>query len=158
MYAKIKDVKKDVVFGISPEGNLENNYKKHFLNVEEILSTSGYVDYIMPQLYFGFKNQVKPFKETLDTWNSLIKANNIKLIPALAFYKIGREDVYAKSGSNEWIEDDNIISRQIEYSRTKSKYDGFSLFRYDYIFNTSENEKISNEVKSLRKLLNLDTK
>ena len=96
----------------------------------------------MPQLYFGFKNQVKPFKETLDTWNSLIKANNIKLIPALAFYKIGREDVYAKSGSNEWIEDDNIISRQIEYSRTKSKYDGFSLFRYDYIFNTSENEKI----------------
>ena len=47
VYAKIKDVKKDVVFGISPEGNLENNYKKHFLNVEEILSTSGYVDYIM---------------------------------------------------------------------------------------------------------------
>lgn len=158
VYAKIKDVKKDVVFGISPEGNLENNYKKHFLNVEEILSSSGYVDYIMPQLYFGFKNQVKPFKETLDTWNSLIKANNIKLIPALAFYKIGREDVYAKSGSNEWVEDDNIISRQIEYSRTKSKYDGFSLFRYDYIFNTSENEKINNEVKSLRKLLNLDTK
>lgn len=158
VYSKIKSINKNVVFGISPEGNLENNYKRHFLNVKEILGKSGYVDYIMPQIYFGFKNQVKPFKETIDTWNDLIKVDTIKLIPSLAFYKIDKEDVYAKSGYNEWIEDDNIISRQIEYSRTKSKYDGFSLFRYDYIFNSLNNEKISNEVNSLKKIMSIDTK
>lgn len=159
VYSRIKSINKDVSFGISPEGNIENNYKKHFLNVKEILKEEGYVDYIMPQIYFGFKNEVKPFENTIDTWNDLIKTDSIRLMPALAFYKIGKEDIYAKSGSNEWIEDTNIISRQVEYSRTKSNYYGFSLFRYEYIFDIDkQNNNILEETKSLKNLINVDVK
>ena len=106
----------------------------------KLLSSEGYVDYIMPQIYFGFLNEVKPFIETLNEWDNLIKVDSIKLIPALAFYKTGRVDKYAKSGENEWINNSDIIKRQIEEIRKIKKYDGFSLFRYDYLF---DNEKYS---------------
>lgn len=138
VYSTIKSINNDVVFGISPEGNIENNYNKHYLDVKKILSNKGYVDYIMPQIYFGFLNETKPFIDTLNEWNNLIKEDSIKLIPALAFYKTGRIDKYAKSGENEWINNSDIIKRQIEEIRKVKKYNGFSLFRYDYIFDTGK--------------------
>ena len=67
-------------------------------------------------------------------WNDLITAPDVKLLPALAFYKVGTEDQNAKSGAMEWIENDDIIKKEILVSRNLSQYAGFSLFRYDYLF------------------------
>lgn len=134
VYSMIKSVNKDVEFGISPEGNIENNYSSNYIDTKKILKTEGYVDYIMPQIYFGFENESKPFLEVVKMWNDLIKIDDIKLLPALAFYKSGQTDKYAKSGKDEWINKTDIIKRQVLASRNVSKYDGFSLFRYDYIF------------------------
>ena len=154
-YKTIKTINSNVKFGISPEGNIENDYKKHFLNVSKILSEEGYVDYIMPQIYFGFLNESKPFIETLNEWNDLIKINNIKLIPALAFYKVGQYDKYAKSGENEWIEYNNIINRQVLESRKVNNYGGFALFRYDFVFNKEKaNMNTENELNELISILN----
>ncbi len=154
IYSSIKNIKSDVKFGIAPEGNIENNYDKSFLDVNKILSNNGYVDYIMPQLYFGFENEIKPFIETINVWNSLIEVDSIDLIPALAFYKIGTVDTYALSGKNEWIENSDIIKKQVVISRNVSNYDGFSLFRYDYIFNKDKsNENIEKEIMGLKDVL-----
>ena len=151
VYYSIKSINKQVVFGISPEGNIQNNYDKQFLDVKTILSNDGYIDYIMPQIYFGFENEAKPFSDTLDEWNKLIKNNNIKLLPALAFYKVGKYDQYAKSGSNEWIHNNNIISKEVLESRKKNNYAGFSLFRYDYVFSKKNNNII--ELNNLKQIL-----
>ena len=154
VYSAIKEIDKNIEFGISPEGNIENNYNKHFLNVEELLKNEGYVDYIMPQLYFGFENDSKPFIETLNEWCGLIKVDSIKFIPALSFYKVGIYDKYAKDGSNEWIENNDIISRQIIESRKINNYVGFSLFRYDFLFNENKfNKNTYNELNYLIKVL-----
>lgn len=154
VYSEIKNIDNTVSFGIAPEGNIENNYNNNYLDVYKILSEKGYVDYIMPQIYFGFENQYKPFISTLDTWNNLILENNIKLIPALAFYKIGLEDKYAGTGSNEWVENSDIIKKQILLSRNENKYGGFSLFRYDYIFNSDKyTTNTLNELENIRKVL-----
>jgi len=155
VYSEIKNIDNTVSFGIAPEGNIENNYNNNYLDVYKILSEKGYVDYIMPQIYFGFENQYKPFISTLDTWNNLILENNIKLIPALAFYKIGLEDKYAGTGSNEWVENSDIIKKQILLSRNENKYGGFSLFRYDYIFNPSKYTANSlTEIEKIKDVLN----
>ena len=135
-YDKIKSINSDVLFGISPEGNIYNNYESNYIDIKKILSNVGYVDYIMPQVYYGFLNEVMPFIDTINMWNSLITVPNIKLIPALAFYKIGRIDEYAKGGRDEWINSIDIIKRQVLLSKNLSNYGGFSLFRYDYIFNS----------------------
>lgn len=154
VYSAIKNTKKDVLFGIAPEGNIENDYENNFLDVNLILGNEGYVDYIMPQIYFGFENETKPFISTIGVWNSLIKVDSIKLIPALAFYKIGVIDQYAGSGKDEWINNDNIIKKQILIARNQSNYGGFSLFRYDYIFNEEKhNDNTKEEIKNIKDML-----
>ena len=53
---RVHDVcsKYSVSFGISPDGNISNNYDKVFADVKTWLSSSEYVDFIMPQVYYGF--------------------------------------------------------------------------------------------------------
>lgn len=140
VYEKIKSINKDVLFGISPEGNINNNYDINYIDTKKLTSEKGYIDYIMPQIYFGFLNEIMPFMETASMWNSLIKVDEIKLIPALAFYKAGTIDEYAKSGKEEWLNYNNIIKKQVLISRNLSNYKGFSLFRYDYIFGDNIND------------------
>ena len=154
VYTEIKKYNKDILFGISPEGNIDNCYNNSYLDVKEIISNEGYVDYIMPQIYFGFYNQTRPFVDTLNEWSNLITNESIKLVPALAFYKSGNIDKYALSGSEEWINNSDIISRQILLLRNNKKYGGFSLFSYNYLFNNSyknSNNKI--EFENLKKVL-----
>ena len=112
----------------------------------------------MPQIYFGFFNQSRPFVDTLNEWSNMIKSENIKLIPALAFYKSGKIDKYALSGSEEWINNSDIISRQIQLSRNNNKYGGFSLFSYNYLFNNIyKNSNSIKEFDNLKKVLKEDT-
>lgn len=143
----------NVLFGISPDGNIDNNYNKVFADVKTWLSSDGYVDFIMPQVYYGFFNESKRFKSVIDEWNNLIK-NDIDLYIALAFYKVGVIDNYARGGSNEWINNNDIIMREIILSRNLKYYEGFSLFRYDYLFNT---ELYTNttmlEIENMKKIL-----
>lgn len=149
---KIKEINPQVLFGISPDGNIENNYEHHYADVKTWLQEEGYIDYIMPQIYYGFFNENKPFIQTLNEWKNLIKTD-IKLIPALALYKVGTIDDYAISGKNEWIEHSNIITNQIKVLRNQKKIDGYSLFRYDYLVN-EENKFLKLEQKSIKKLNN----
>ncbi|MBQ7136691.1 MAG: family 10 glycosylhydrolase [Bacilli bacterium] len=153
VYNSIKKIKPNVLFGISPEGNINNNYESNFIDTKKILSEEGYVDYIMPQIYYGFFNEVMPFIDTVNMWNSLIKVPNIKLIPALAFYKTGKIDDYAKGGKEEWINDNDIIMKQVLLSKNLSNYGGFSLFRYDYIFNS--NYQNNNTLKEKENLFSI---
>lgn len=152
IYQKIKEINPQVLFGISPDGNIENNYEHHYADVKTWLQEEGYIDYIMPQIYYGFFNENKPFIQTLNEWKNLIKTD-IKLIPALALYKVGTIDDYAISGKNEWIEHSNIITNQIKVLRNQKKIDGYSLFRYDYLVN-EENKFLKLEQKSIKKLNN----
>ena len=153
-YKEIKNINKNVLFGIAPEGNIDNCLDNSFLDLKEILSHEGYIDYIMPQIYFGFQNQTRPFNKTLNEWNDLIKVDSIKLLPALAFYKSGKLDKYALSGSDEWINNSDIIAKEIIESRKINKYNGFSLFSYNYLFNQKyQNETSINEFNNLKKVL-----
>lgn len=146
IYSKIKEINSNVEFGISPDGNLDNNYNTHYADIKTWVSQNKYIDYIMPQLYYGFSNEVKPFIETLNEWNNLIK-NDTKLIVALALYKAGTVDNYAKSGKNEWINNNNVIRKQIQVSRNVSNYSGYSFFRYDYLVGNIDNINLQQEIK-----------
>ena len=144
----------NILFGISPDANIENNYSKLSADVYTWLSDNKYIDFIMPQVYYGFFNESKAFKNVIDEWEGLIKNPDIELMIALAFYKVGNEDKWARSGYNEWVNNSNIIMREIILSRNLKFYGGFSLFRYDYIFNDSMYTKNTLlEVENMKKVL-----
>lgn len=134
-------------FGISPSGNIENNLNEIYADIYTWLD-EGYLDYIIPQIYFGFLNEAKPFSETTDFWNQIVDGKNISLIIGLPLYKTGKIDTYALNGQYEFILYSDIIKRQIEYSRNLSNYSGFAIFRYGDYF-----DKESKEVENIKNLL-----
>ena len=146
---------KNIKFGISPDGNIDNNYNKNYADVKYWLKSNEYIDFIMPQIYYGFYNSTRAYIKVTKEWENLIENKDIELYIALAFYKVGMEDKYAKSGFNEWIDNDNIIMREILLSRNLKNYKGFSLFRYENIFNEEIYTKTSiKEIENLKKILN----
>ena len=151
VYKAIKDKNKNIKFGISPNGNIDNNYNMIYADVKRWMSEKEYIDFIMPQIYYGFNNEIKPFIKTVNEWNSLIN-NDIRLIVALSLYKSGTIDNYAKSGINEWVDNNDIIKREIEYSRTLSNYEGFSLFRYRNLVDHN-NSNLEKEVENYLKII-----
>ena len=151
-YKLIKSYDKSLVFGISPDGNIDNNYNSNYVDTRKFCTEEGYLDYIMPQVYYGFLNSTKPFEDTVKSWNNLI-TNNIELIPALAFYKTGNIDKFAKEGVNEWVEYNNIIAREVMLSRKLSNYKGFAIFRYDSIFGSNLTTTSFLEKENLKNIL-----
>ena len=146
---------KNIKFGISPDGNIDNNYNKNYADVKSWLKSNEYIDFIMPQIYYGFYNSTRDYVKVTKEWENLIENKEIELYIALAFYKVGMEDKYAKSGFNEWIDNDNIIMREILLSRNLKNYKGFSLLRYENIFNEEIYTKTSiKEIENLKKILN----
>ena len=140
------------LFGVSPDGNIENNYQKHYADVKTWGSKTGYVDFLMPQIYYGFYNETKAFVSVLNDWENL--ATKVELLPVLAFYKVGAVDNFAKSGSTEWMENDDIIMREVLLTRNLKQYQGFSLFRYDYLFNSElRTSTTMAELKNMKKIL-----
>lgn len=150
-YKTIKSVNEDIKFGISPAGNIENNLDKEYLDIEYILKQE-YLDLIIPQLYFGFNNSTKPYIKTLEDWSNL-NVNNKDLYVALALYKSGKVDTYAGDGENEWLEETNIIKKQILISRNEKNYKGFYIFRYEHLFETFKNNNLTKEIENIKKLL-----
>lgn len=147
IYKTIKKENPNVLFGISPDGNIENNYNIHYADVKKWLSEENYIDYIMPQIYYGFLHETKPFIKTINEWKGLIK-NDVKLIPTLSLYKSGEVDIYAGKGKDEWIENTNIIKKQIQVSRNIKHYSGFSLYRYNYLTKESKNPNLQTEIEN----------
>ena len=145
--------KKNISFGVSPDGNIDNNYNKHRADVKRWMKEKDYIDFIMPQIYYGFYNSTKAYTNVIHEWERLIN-NNIDLYVALAFYKVGIEDKYAKEGRDEWIMNDNIIMREVLLSRNLRNYKGFSLFRYDNLYESSyyTNNSIG-EINNLKKII-----
>ena len=51
---------------------------------------------------------------------------------------MGKEDIYAKDGKDEWLLHDNIIQKEIIHLKNQNSYQGFVLYRYDNIWNENE--------------------
>lgn len=159
IYQTVKKANSKVLFGVSPQGNIQNNYTSQFADVKRWCSEKGYLDYIMPQVYFGFENEGQPYSQTVRQWNELIKADGIQLMIGLACHKIGMEDdTYAGSGSREWSEHSDILSRQVSDARAIARYSGVALFDYKSLFDLSTgdiltDDSVQKEVSKLKEVL-----
>lgn len=151
VYNLIKNYNEKLVFGISPSANFEHN-EKVFADVK-FWCKEGFVDYIMPQIYFGFENENMSFTETANEWNELERADGVEVYCGLAPYKSGVADENAGSGKNEWIENSDVLSRQYKYLKEKTVFSGFSLFSYSYCYGDNATEQATNDLGVLTSML-----
>ncbi len=151
VYKAIKDTNNKVLFGISPSANIENDYNKLYADVKLWASQDGYVDYMCPQVYYGFKNESQPFMEVVKRWMSF---TNKKLYIGLPLYKCGKQDKYASKSNidiqNEFINNNNIISRQINYLSKIDTINGFYIFSYSSLFDEDKKAEVSEIIKIMQ--------
>lgn len=128
IYDTVKKHDENILFGISPQGNIDADYNTQYADVRLWGSESGYCDYIVPQIYFGFQNETCPFAPVLAEWEALVSDENVMLIIGLGAYKLGQEDKWAGvAGEQEWIENPDIIKQQIELVNSSSAV-GYALY------------------------------
>ncbi len=132
VYETVKAKDEEIEFGISPDASIERDFSSHYANVQLWCNTKGYIDYICPQIYFGYENEYLPFSPTLKEWSELCETCD--LIVGLSFYKAGTEDIYAGNGKEEWTKSFDIISRQYKESKEIINCKGIALYRYNSIF------------------------
>ncbi|MBP8854874.1 MAG: family 10 glycosylhydrolase [Oscillospiraceae bacterium] len=141
-YAAIKALRPELVFGISPQGNNDNNYNEQYSDVRLWLQTPGYVDYVMPQLYWGFEYLTKSgrtdfqFAKLVQDWSAYPRHSSVSLHIGLGAYRIGIGDGGANDQS-EWQSGENL-AKQIKLLQSADGVHGFSLYRYDNLFNAGE--------------------
>lgn len=158
VYTTVKNHDKHVLFGISPQGNMRNNYDDQYIDVHLWMATSGYIDYICPQIYYGYSNETSPYESLVRQWNAVKRSSDVKLYIGLAAYKVGLEDKWAKSGINEWIESQRILSTMIQTINEVDSNIGYSFYRYDSLFNPNSDlhDRISDEMKAIKSLMDLE--
>lgn len=108
VYRTIKEIDEDVVFGISPQANLENN-ELIGADVYSWCSTYGYIDYICPQIYFSYDNAYLGFSESLEQWLAIPKYDGLEFYVGLGLYKAGTD-----SDDGTWDSDDIIINQYLD--------------------------------------------
>lgn len=142
VYESIKAVKPEVVFGISPQGNIQND-EAMGADVATWAAVPGYVDYLAPQLYYSFENEALPYQQALEEWAALPRHQGLELYAGLALYKAGTD---ADGGT--WLLRDNIIALQAE-AALNGGYQGVILYSSEYL----EAEQAAKEVENAAALL-----
>lgn len=131
MKAAIKKINKNVTYGISPAGNIDNltsNYS-YYVDIYKWVKSTKYVDYICPQIYWGFKHPTAKFDKVTDRWVKACKSKKVKLYIGIAVYRAGHNTGQNSAERKEWKSDTKILKKQVQYGR-KKKVNGFAFFDY----------------------------
>ncbi len=143
VYKTIKDIKPTCEFGISPAGNMDNA-KNDGADIETWLSIEGYVDYIMPQLYWSDEfitldgNCIPMFSKRCEEWQNINKLDK-PIYAGLALYKVNEES----ENDLGWCNCDDNLSKQCRRAY-ETGYDGFALFRYAWLENENSKDELLN--------------
>lgn len=150
IHSAVKSIDPSVTFGISPAGNIDNLTSRYsyYVDINKWLNSSDYVDYICPQIYWGFKHPYAKFDRVTNRWMNAAKSKKVKVYIGIAVYRAGHNIGAGSAERREWRSDANILKKQVQYARKKG-CDGFAFFDYQDL----KSKKIAKAVKQLKKVL-----
>lgn len=158
VYQAVKTEKPQVLFGISPQGYVEHlkSDSNLFVDIDRWMSQDGFIDYIMPQLYWGFETKTASgeaapyaFEQNLSTWIDLKKRGNVTLYLGLGLYKAGA-DIKDYNEVSEWLRRDDIISREVSTGRSTGVVSGYCFYSYDSFLQPVAQKEVENLLPLLR--------
>ncbi len=155
VYRTIKSVDDRIQFGISPEGYVDHlrSDNRLFVDIDTWMSDAGYVDYIMPQIYWGFEHKLADgskapfaFDNNLRTWLRLKSQGNVRLYLGLAMYKTG-SGTKDNNPVPEWLRRNDIIRRQVEAGRKCGEVSGYCFYAYSSFQEKACQAEVANLMK-----------
>ena len=150
IHSAVKSIDPSVTFGISPAGNIDNLTSRYsyYVDINKWLNSSDYVDYICPQIYWGFKHPYAKFDRVTNRWMNAAKSKKVKVYIGIAVYRAGHNIGAGSAERREWRSDANILKKQVQYARKKG-CDGFAFFDYQDL----KSKKSAKAVKQLKRVL-----
>ena len=131
-----------VPLGISPQGNNGNNYAQQYSDAALWLSTPGYIDYAMPQVYWGYGYTTGSgstrfaFENITAEWLALPRAEGVALYFGLGAYRIGDGDGgNYDHAQDQWQTGHNLADMVTTLRRAGA--DGFGLYRSDFLLRSA---------------------
>ncbi len=143
LYDAVHAVNEDLLFGISPAGNIDANRGYLSADVDTWCSTPGYIDYIAPQAYWSFSHKLDYAKYDIcaNKWANLITCDSVKLIMGMGLYRTVNPT--QSSSDPDWYTDKDNIKRMLEYTYDFKKADGFIMFDYCSLYDIYSGEYIT---------------
>ncbi len=150
-YKAIKEINSEIEFGVSPfgiwansgsdtpvDGSTSSGLEAYSALYCDALAWAkgGYVDYIIPQIYWSFATSSAPFDNIARWWNRELDGTNVKLYIGHAAYRV------ADFPENE-------IGIQVEFARNLYTYRGSVYYGYTDIAGNTSNLK--DKLKQLNK-------
>lgn len=127
-----------------------------FADIDTWMSQPGYVDYIMPQLYWGFEHKLSDgttapfaFDNNLRTWLRLKGQGNVRLYLGLAMYKTG-SGTKDNNPVPEWLRRSDIIRRQVEAGRKCGEVSGYCFYAYSSFQEKACQAEVANLMKAFQ--------
>ena len=149
VYSFIKTEDPETVFGISPQGNLDN-CRVAGADIDTWLSSSGYIDYIAPQIYWtdqwGSGGKTKMFSNRLKAWKALNK-RGIPMYIGLASYRTGIK----YSDDPGWSKKSTNLADQLNLLRAGG-CKGYALFSAKDLYRSGAKKELSNLKKMVRRI------
>ncbi len=148
VYKVVKASSPSMQFGISPAGNVEYCHSIG-ADVERWMKKKGYIDYIVPQIYWSdnYKmggKKVKLYTKRLKQWKSLNK-KKIPMYIGLGLYRAQMRD----SQDLGWRQRNNNLVSQVKLLRNQ-KMNGYSLFSYTSMFGKKQKTEMNNLLSYIR--------
>ena len=149
--------KKHVEFGISPFGIWASDQEApggsktspgQLSSLEEWVNSklwieAGWVDYIVPQVYWSFADKLSPFDVVAKWWNDVVAGTGVKLYIGLGLYLYEEDQL--------WTDPEEIV-RQLAYIRALPNVSGFVFFTYhNLVDEKATTETLKQALKLLQK-------
>ena len=150
VYQTVKQKKKSLKFGISPAGDI-TYCEKIGADVRTWLSQSGYVDYIIPQIYWSNNyimsgKKTALFNERLAKWREINK-RDVPMYVGLALYKTG----YSLKEDPGWKKSSGNIASQIRQIRSGNT-EGYVFFAYKDLIRSGAAKELKKYYKEIGKI------
>ena len=133
-------------FGVSPQGNPDNDRNEQYTDLSVWLTASGadaVVDYLCPQIYWGYGYTLSSgstrfaFENITAEWLALPRAESTALYFGLGAYRVGVGDGGANADSvSQWCSG-SALARQVTDLRSAGA-GGWALYRYGSLFRSDE--------------------
>ena len=156
VYAAVKAHDPTLRFGISPQGNPDNNYSQQFSDVSAWLTAEGgqCVDYVCPQVYWGYHYTLKSgsqrfgFENIVPEWLAMPRSEAVALYFGLGAWRIGDGDGGRNEDSTtQWNTGGNLAEMVADLHAANA--DGYVLYRYDSLFRSAYPDLARQEADAL---------
>ena len=154
VYQAVHAVRPAAVFGVSPVAQLKylRSDKSYFVDIDTWMSHTGYIDYVLPQIYFDFEQKTgsgaasdAAYATCLNSWLQLRQktGGKVKLYVGLALYKCGTS-AWDGNAKPEWLRRSDILLREVQLARQSGQVRGFGIYAYQNFDDAAAQAELAN--------------